>query len=210
MQMSQRPRFELRKFISFASFLAFPFVALSGLTMFLRPEGSIARWTGWEMLFLNKKGWEAVHIALTALFIILAATHIVLNRKTLARYLKDRVGRTYRFGLELAAAGALVSAVLVVSIFLWWPTSGLMSFRSAVKEGRGILSAAPPVLDADRLPLSEIAKLTGVESGAIVNGLTGLGYRVEGSGDTLEKIAKKGGTTPEKLFLLILRNFPVS
>lgn len=208
--MPGRTRFDLRKFISFSALLSFCLLALSGVTMFLRPEGSIARWTGWEVFWLNKKGWEAVHIALSALFIILVTTHILLNRKALWKYLKGRAESTFHFGRELAAAGALVLAVLMLGAFLWWPTSGLMSLRSAVKEGRGILGAAPPVLDADRLPLSEIAKLTGVESASIVNGLTGLGYRVEGAGDTLEKIAEKSGTTPEKLFLLILRGFPVS
>ena len=208
--MPERPRFELRKFISFSSFLTFCFLALSGLTMFLRPEGSIARWTGWEMFWLNKKGWEAVHVALSALFVILATTHIVLNRKALWKYLKDRVAGTFRFGRELAGAGALVLAVLVFAVFLWWPASGLMSLRSAVKDGKGILDVAPPVLDADMLPLTEIAKITGVDSTAIVHGLTGLGYRVEGPADTLEGIAKECGTTPEKLYLLIQRGFPGS
>jgi hypothetical protein len=208
--MARRVKFELRKFISFSVFLAFSLLALSGVTMFLRPEGSIARWTGWEMLWLNKKGWEAVHVALAALFVLVAAAHIILNRKALWRYLKDKVKGTFRFGRELAAAGTLVLAVLVFAVLLWWPASGLMDLRSAVKDGRGILDVAPPALDADKLPLTEIAKLTGVETGVIVRGLSGLGYRVEGPADTLENIAKGGGVTPEKLYLLILRGFPGS
>ena len=210
MSERERPRFELRKFVSFSSFLTFTLLALSGLTMFLRPEGSIARWTGWEIFWLNKKGWEAVHVALSALFVILATTHIVLNRKALWKYLKDRVAGTFRFGREMAGAGALVLAVLITAVFLWWPASGLMSLRSSVKEGKGILDVAPPVLDADMLPLTEIAKIAGVAAPSIVHGLRGLGYQVEGPDDTLEKIAKERGTTPEKLYLLILNGFPGS
>ena len=42
--------------------LSFLVSAVSGIILFVRPEGSLARWVGWSVLGLDKAQWEAVHI----------------------------------------------------------------------------------------------------------------------------------------------------
>lgn len=44
--------------------LSFVVSAASGVILFFRPEGSLARWIGWSVLSLDKKQWEAVYRAL--------------------------------------------------------------------------------------------------------------------------------------------------
>jgi hypothetical protein len=204
----ERHKFRLRSFVSFSVFFSFFVLAVSGIMMFFRPEGSIARWIDWTSLGLNKKGWEAVHIVLALLFAALAAIHTVLNWRALLSGFRARMKGALRPRWELAAAGLVVGLVLAISVAQWRPASGLMTWRAAIKAGQGVLKAEPPVLDADKLPLSEIARLAGADADGIVRGLTGQGFDVLGPEDTLEKIALKAGTTPEKIYLLILRGFP--
>jgi hypothetical protein len=200
----EKSPFKPRKFISLSVFLSFIILAVSGVMMYLRPEGSIARWSGWKLLGLNKKAWEGVHITLALTFAVLALIHIVLNWKQLASYVVRRIRESVRPGKELAAAALFVIAVLGLSLAQWQPLSSLMSWRAAIKNGQNILEAPPPALDADKLPLSEIARLLGVEAGEIVRAMSGQGFEVHGPEDTLEKIAGRAGSTPEKIYRQIL------
>jgi hypothetical protein len=202
----EKSRFILRKFISFSVLVSFIILAVSGVMMYLRPEGSIARWSGWKLLGLDKRAWEGVHIGLALTFAILALVHVILNWRLLASYLRRRIRKSVLPGKELAAAVLFVIAVLGLSLAQGRPLSNLMSWRATIKNGRNIVETAPPALDADKLPLSEIARLLNVETGDIVRTMTGQGFEVHGPEDTLEKIAAKAGSTPEKIYGRLLES----
>ena len=203
--MREKSRFSFRSFISLSAFFLFIVLTVSGVTMYLRPEGSIARWTGWRLLGLDKKAWEGVHITLALLFAALALVHIVLNWKPLVGHLKRRIADPLLPRKELVFAALFVLAGLVFSVTQWRPISGLMEWRTSIKDGQSLLEAAPPAHDADKLPLSEIARLVGADTQEIVSILTGQGFEVRGSEDTLEKISERSGTDPERTYRLILR-----
>lgn len=69
--------FKLRPFISLVLFSSFGLVVFSGLALYLRPEGSLARWTNWKMLGLDKKGWEGAHTFFCLVFVMTAALHLL-------------------------------------------------------------------------------------------------------------------------------------
>ncbi len=187
-------------------FLAFLILTVSGVMMYLRPEGSIARWSGWKLLGLSKKAWEGVHVTLALTFVLLALVHIVLNWKALTSYLRRRLAGILHPGKEAFPAALFVLLVLALAIVQWQPFSSLMSRRAAIKDGEHILETPPPVLDADKLQLSEIALLIGLDVGEIIRLLSGHGFEVRGPEDTLEKIAARADATPEEIYRLLLKN----
>jgi Domain of unknown function (DUF4405) len=65
--MAEPQRFRFRSLVSFSAFFLFLAPALSGIAMYLRPEGSVARWTGWSLLGLDKRGWEELLVIALAL-----------------------------------------------------------------------------------------------------------------------------------------------
>jgi magnesium-transporting ATPase (P-type) len=202
----EKSRFNVRRFISLSTFLSFIILAVSGVMMYLRPEGSIARWSGWKLLGLSKKSWEGVHITLALLFALLALVHIVLNWKQLVGYIRRRIAGSLLPGKELAVAALFVVVVFAFSITQWKPASGLMAWRATIKDGHNLMEIHPPVLDADKLQLSEIALLIETDTGEIVRILSGQGFEVRGPEDTLEKIAARAGTTPEEVYRLLLKS----
>lgn len=85
--------FNRQVFISFNLLFTFTVMTVSGIILYFKPEGSIARWLGWEIWGLTKSGWEALHTVFSFLFLVFVILHIVkihlglirlyfLNRKT--------------------------------------------------------------------------------------------------------------------------------
>ncbi len=202
--MAEPQRFRFRSLVSFSVFFSFLALVLSGIAMYLRPEGSIARWTGWSLLGLDKKGWEELHIVIALAFVVLALIHVVLNWRTLMAYLRSRAARGLRLKREAAAAFVLIALFVVVAVAAWPPAAQLMRWRGSIKEGKPVVAAVPPAADADRLPLAEIARITGIDLADIGRRLADRGIEANGPEDTLEKMAKRSRSTPEKLFEILL------
>lgn len=61
-------------------------------------------------------GWVVAHVAVGALFVFFAAWHVVLNRRALSRYLRDKVARPPLPSREILAALVLVAVVLALAL----------------------------------------------------------------------------------------------
>jgi len=64
-------------FISFSLLFSFILMIVSGIILYFKPEGSVARWLDWKILFLSKAGWESIHTIFSFLFVIIAFFHIL-------------------------------------------------------------------------------------------------------------------------------------
>ena len=58
-------------------------MVLSGAAAYIKPEGSVASWQSWSLLWLDKDEWEALHTLTGIFFLILSVIHITLNWKML-------------------------------------------------------------------------------------------------------------------------------
>ena len=72
-------KFQSKGFTSLLLAVALPILGFSGIILYVTPRGRIANWTGWTMLGLGKQGWQAVHINVALLFLIVACIHLYLN-----------------------------------------------------------------------------------------------------------------------------------
>jgi hypothetical protein len=92
--MSKRSNgFHFRNFTSLLLFLLFSICALSGLMLYLRPEGSLANWVGWSALGMDKKQWEGIHAVFVLVFSIAVLVHLIYNWKVLAANLRSKKTR---------------------------------------------------------------------------------------------------------------------
>ncbi len=204
----KKRNFRIRPFISFSILLSFLLLAFSGLMMYLRPEGSIASWTGWNILGIDKKGWEGIHTVFCVLFLVIAAIHLVLNWKPLLHYLSGRIAVKRGFRFEPAAAAALVLLVFIIAVLQLPPASNLMEWRSNIKDGTIVVKVQPPVPDFEKRTLKEISDFLGVSVDYILRILNVKGIKAAASDDSLEKIANQNNLSPQNLFGLILQGIP--
>ncbi|MCR4410785.1 MAG: DUF4405 domain-containing protein, partial [Candidatus Saccharicenans sp.] len=78
--------FKFKPFVSFLTVFSFLLLAFSGFILYIRPEGSLARWVGWRAIGLDKSSWETVHIVFCTLFLLAGIIHLVLNFKAIIIY----------------------------------------------------------------------------------------------------------------------------
>jgi len=124
--------------------LSFVFLSLSGVLLFVSPQGRVAYWSRWTLFGLTKDEYSAVHTTLMILFLVVGIWHTVLNWKPITAYLKNR-SRQVR--LMTPGFGA---AVVLTALFVVGPLSGIFPFRQVLDAGVDVKdyweasSGAPP------------------------------------------------------------------
>jgi len=197
--------FRWRVFYSF--FLAFAFLlsAVSGIVLFLRPEGSLAAWTGWSMLGLDKKGWEAVHAVSIFFFFLCVVVHLAYNWRALLAYCRrrgERGGGTGRFR-EFVAALLLAGFLLAGGLWKWLPLRWIVDLRAWFKGGAAVVEVAPPAVNAENLTLTELCSLLGTDGARLLAAARAAGVKIENLDQTLGEVARANGLSPEKVFVLL-------
>jgi len=196
-------RFRPRAFASFGLLWSFPVAAVSGLAMYFRPEGSVAAWTGWSFLGLDKKGWEGMHTLAVVSLAAFGVLHVVLNWKALWGYLRRTASPASGSKVEFTAATALVLVLAAGAAARWAPLWTLMDARAAIKEGSLAVDVLPPSADAAGLSLVELCPRVPVSVEEALARLARGGYRVDDPARSLEDLAGDFGTSPERLYRLL-------
>ena len=209
----ERNAFRTRSFFTLLLFLFALISAVSGIALYLRPEGSLARWTDWTWLGLDKKHWEAVHTVFVLLSLFAAMVHLWYNWKPLANYLRSkaalilRSGKRVPLGREFLAAAAIVSILFYGSISQWLPISLLVDLRSDIKDGKYTVLASPPAAEADKLSLSELCRVMGISEQLASEKARAHEIDIASFSLTLGEIAEQNGLTPQAMYLLLRQDF---
>ena len=178
-------------------------MVLSGLAMYLRPEGSVARWVDWSLLGLSKNGWEGVHTLFSIAVVIVSVIHLLLNGKALLRYLSGKWNTNRKHRKELFASIGLVCAVLILAVFQIPPIGEIMDLRDNIKHGDYSLSIIPPEPDFEKKPFSYVVKSINMPVDLVLKRLRDSGLRILNDQETLQDIAKKNGSNPQAIYLQI-------
>jgi hypothetical protein len=200
-----RTTFRVRRFVTAVLALSFFSAAVSGIVLFLRPEGSLARWTGWSVFGLDKRQWEAVHILVVLILLLVSVAHAWLNWRPLVASVSGlataRPGKRWRpsiaaeFGVAVGAMLFAVSAAIVP----WQPVTYLVGLRSLIKDGGLAARVPPPVPDADRLTFTQICRVLAVDEQRAMSNARAHGINIQESSETIARIASRHGVTPEEV-----------
>lgn len=197
--------FSLRSFTSITLFLSFFALVFSGLAMYLRPEGSVARWIDWSLLGLSKNGWEGVHTFFSFMVVVFSVIHLFLNGKALLTYILGRWKEGIRRKKELCASAGLVFAVLILAVFRIPPVGEIMDIRDNIKHGHYTVKIIPPEPDFEQKPLSHVIRSVNMPVEIVLERLRGQGLIISDDQESLQKIAKKNKSTPQALYLEIIQ-----
>ena len=92
---------QYRGMTSFFTLFGFLVMSITGLILYIVPEGRVAYWTFWDLIGLSKTDWDNIHILSSILFIIAGGFHIYFNWKPLMNYFRDKVTHTVKLRKEL-------------------------------------------------------------------------------------------------------------
>jgi hypothetical protein len=150
-------KFNWQSFISIALLFAFILMLVSGIVLYIAPEGSLSRWIGWDILNLTKKQWEHQHTIFSYLFILFSVLHIFkINWGLLISYFQfDKKRFTYL--REIIIALVIVLFVFIGTLFNWKPFSSVIKWGSNISDNYATGVEYPNVSDAEKLSLDKFA-----------------------------------------------------
>lgn len=150
-------KFNWQSFISIALLFAFILMLISGVILYIAPEGSLSRWIGWDILNLTKKQWEHQHTIFSYLFIVFSVLHIFkINWGLLISYFQFEK-KSFIYFKEIAIALVIVLFVFIGTLFNWKPFSSVINWGSNISDNYGVGVDYPNVSDAEKLSLYNFA-----------------------------------------------------
>jgi hypothetical protein len=197
-------RWNNRALTSLLTLWGFLIMSVTGIVLFVVPQGRIAYWTEWTFLALTKEQWGDIHVLGMFLFLGAGIAHLYFNWRPLMSYLKNRARTRFALRAELGAASAL--SLLLIASGIWHvpPLSYVLDANAAVKEAWvGSPDDEPPFGHAELLSLKVFCKKTHIPLGAAMTALEAAGVREAGAGKALVDIARANDLSPRDLYLII-------
>ncbi|MEE4197574.1 MAG: DUF4405 domain-containing protein [Bacteroidales bacterium] len=202
-------KFNWAGFISIALLFSFVVMMFSGVVLYIAPEGSLARWIGWDVLGLTKSQWEQQHTIFSYLFVIFIVLHIFkINWVLLWSY----------FFAEKLKFVYLKEILIAVAITLVVFTGTLMNidpFRFVIKAGNtlsenfGTRVERPDIPDPEKLTVEQfVGKLFNLTYADFLEVARKLHLEVDSEDQTIEDFSKKNNISPEELYLILKNEIP--
>lgn len=192
-----------RKIVSLTSLLSFLLLGVSGVVLYVTPQGRVADWAGWSLAGLGKDAWGDLHIATALLFLVAGIWHTVLNWKPIVSYLKDRSQRLRVVTLPFLVAFVVTAGVAVMANLGVPPVSWLLTLNDDLKDSAARTWGEPPYGHAELSSLKTLAGQMGLDAAQALVLLRQAGMRVDGDAQTLAAIARANRVTPQRVWELV-------
>lgn len=194
----------LRSFIAFLVTWSFAVLTITGIVLYIVPQGRVAYWVHWGLWGLEKDDWGHVHMMFGGVFILTGVLHLYFNWKPFKKYLAERIRGHVEVSRELA--GSLLLSLLVVAASVWEvpPVSWVFDLNEDIKEA-WVTSPdlEPPFGHAEEVSLAGLARRLRLDLPKAERALRDAGLDFGGSRDSLEQIARANGITPMAAYALI-------
>jgi hypothetical protein len=203
-------KFQIKGFTSLLLTAVFLILGLSGIILYLTPRGRVANWTGWTMLGLEKQGWQAVHINIAILFLIVAGLHLYLNWSIFWCYIKKQRSLSLNIKLETLMALLLAGVVLAGAITGIPPFSTVVDLNYQIKDYWERWALEAPAPHAEELSLNQFADNMGLSASNVTKALQEEGIVVADTSATIRQVAEANGLTPADVYAAIKKHYPES
>lgn len=190
-----------RSLIAFLVTWAFIVLTVSGIVLYIVPQGRIAYWTHWSLFGLEKDQWGWLHMMFGGLFIVTGILHLYFNWKPFKTYLAERVSGHLEMKREVLIASLLTLALAVTSVLNLPPASWVIALNNDIKRAWiDSPDVEPPFGHAEELSLAGLARRQGMDADAALTALREAGLQVPDARASLEHIARSNGVTPMAVF----------
>ena len=205
--MENKP-FNMRSATAFLVTAAFLLCAVTGIVLFIVPQGRIANWVDWRFVGMLKDEWAQIHITFGLLFLIFGILHLYpYNWPIFKAYLAKRTaGRLdYRRPRKEFVATGVLSVLLVVGAAASLPpVSYLFAFNDWAKDAWVVSKDyEPPFGHAEELSLTSFTKKMNMDLDAAMAELRAKGLAFDGPTRSLGEIAKANGISAMDVYMLI-------
>jgi hypothetical protein len=183
--------------------LAFAVMAVTGVVLFIVPQGRVANWSDWRLLGLAKEQWGDFHITTAALFLAAGILHLYFNWSAVVSYLKDRARNLKLFTPAFNLAAVLVTAVLGLTYVEAPPVSWLLKLNDAAKESGSRRFGEPPYGHAEMSSLKLLASRLNLDLEESKKLLAAAGIQLRDENETILEISRSNRMAPRQVFDVI-------
>lgn len=202
--MSIQTKTNLRGFISLLTALSFLIMTVSGIILFVVPQGRIASWINWRMFGLTKTQWGDMHITTSLLFALAGLWHTWLNWRALVSYFTTKARKTIALKRELAIASLITIFFTVGAVYKTAPLNYILDFNDDIKESWiKTPDDEPPIAHAELLPLSSFLQKEAIDLEPALQLLKQHQIKIIGPDQKLGEIAEQNHTSPAALYKIM-------
>jgi uncharacterized protein DUF4405 len=200
-------KFNWQSFISIGLLFSFIVMLLSGVILYVAPEGSLSRWIGWDVFSLTKKQWEHQHSIFSLVFILFSIFHIFkINWSLLLSYFALENKKLTNIK-ELLAALLISILVFIGTFYNLSPFENIINFGSNVSENQTVEVERPDIPDIDKLPLNVFSdRVFNISAAELEIILEKNNLKVVNSNIAVNEFCVKNNISPQELYLLIKKS----
>ena len=170
---NQDKPFHWRGLTSFLVTLGFLLLAVTGVMLYLTPQGRVAHWTGWRLAGLDKEQWAAVHMLSGLLFLVAAGFHLYFNWAVFIHYIKTKAG--FNLKREMGVAVAVISILVAGTLWELPPFQYVVDANDRIKTYWDTHSIPAPYPHAEISTLEDFASRMEIPLDDLQSRLAGLG-----------------------------------
>jgi hypothetical protein len=203
-------QFQWSAFISLTLLFVFLGLLLSGVVLYVAPEGSLARWIDWQVLGLDKAAWESLHTTLSFLFVLATLFHILwINGTLLVYYFRQH--KYGRLPIELLSSIVFFAALLFLSVGRYRPLHALYEGGNYLSDTWERDVVRPELDEAARLPFREVVAFLAhpVSFKEAKSDMDSLGIEVDNEELPFREVAAANDLSPEALYRKLQHFFAV-
>ncbi|MCG6912271.1 MAG: DUF4405 domain-containing protein [Deltaproteobacteria bacterium] len=197
-------RWNGRAFTSLCSLVSFILLCVTGIVLYLEPQGRVAYWIEWQFLSLEKDQWGNIHIYAGLLFLIAGGFHIYYNWKPLIKYVSGRIESALRYKRELAVGCTVFVWIVVSGIWSLPPLVYVTDLGGAIKDA-WVTSPElePPFGHAELVSLKTFCLKQRIPLDQAVLELRNAGFTVDSPRNTVAQIAASKQTSGMGVYAVI-------
>ncbi len=198
---SRKTDIKWRTIISLTTAWMFVIMGITGLILYIVPQGRIAYWVDWRFLGLSKTDWGDIHIVTAILFLVAGGWHLYYNWRAFLGHLRRRAAQGVKLRKELLITVA-ITVFIAMSAFWHVPPLGyLIDLNEAIKDSWAQTeNAEPPFGHAELLSLKGFCKKTDIDVEQALAKLAAMKIKLKSSDETLEQIARRNSISPRDIF----------
>jgi len=196
----------MKKVISLSLAFSFLVMSITGIILYIVPQGKIAYWANWKMFGLTKTQYGDIHITSMILFLVVTIWHIYYNWKPLMSYLKDSTKKMTLFKKELLTAFVLNLLFVVGTLSNIQPFQSVLDLNENIKSYWEKEYGSPPYGHAEEASLESFSKRIGVQTQKAVTLLKENGIKVNSPKEKLLDIANQNNISPKVIYEIIKSN----
>jgi hypothetical protein len=180
---------------------SFVVATVTGVVLYIVPEGRVANWTIWELWSLTKGGWTDLHVIFSIVFVAVGVAHLVYNWKPFKNYMAERASGHVHVSRTVYGSLAIAAGFFALTFYNLPPASWVMDLSASIKSSWVVTPAyEPPFGHAEDVSLAGFAKRQRIDLDAAMLALKAERVDIPTPEMALKDLAALNAITPMALY----------